>query len=182
MSPSPNTIALASVIGSASTAIAVPLINAAFQASGDRRRSRQEREAKDLDELRMILDHAAQTAFEFTRLLVAFENLASQDYRPLGQKRQVLAERRMTLYTDNGRLVIRRGRNDRVVKAFGGWLESVDRVLAEFDRIWGPNGEPVIYSDEELDRLAKEHWHAYEAFLDAAQALVGSTLAPAIRG
>jgi hypothetical protein len=180
--PSSNTIALVAVVGSTSAAISVPLINGVFQRAIDRRRYRHEREAKDLDELRAMLDHAAQSAFEFTGLLILFEQLAAMDHRSLGERRQELTEMRSTLYTTNARFVIRRGREDDVVKAFGRWLGSVDRVLADFDRIWVPHGAPVVYGDDELELLAKDHWEAYEGFLDAAQALVGSTLAPAING
>ncbi|MGN6190276.1 MAG: hypothetical protein ACTHOE_15405 [Conexibacter sp.] len=178
MPPSSNTIALVAVVGSTSTAIAVPLLNGLYQAKSDRRRYRNEQEAKDLDELRALLDHVAQTAFEFTRHLVTLENLAAEDRRPLGERRHVLAEMRSTLYAANGRLVIRRSRKDRVVVALGAWLASVDQALAEIDLIWGPRGgEPFAYTEEQLAVLAHEHWGTYEAFLDAAQALVGSTLA-----
>lgn len=65
MAPDPNTIALVSVIGATSTAIAVPLINALYAKRADERRFAHERREKDLDERRALLDDCAQALSKY---------------------------------------------------------------------------------------------------------------------
>jgi hypothetical protein len=175
--PDANTLALVSVIGATSTAIAVPLINGYFQGRADRRRYEHERKATDLDELRELLDGSAATAFKFTNKLVTLERLAARDDARGNERYEELAAMRTELYNDNARLVIRLGRENDTVKAFGEWLRSVDHVMADYHESKAPRTEPFVPGQRQIEEWEREHWRAYEGYIDAAQTLVASPLA-----
>ena len=187
MPPDANTIALVSVIGATSTAVAVPIINGFFAAQADERRCGNERRQKDLDERRALLDdcaHALTDYVEATRSLTgrfAFSDPRTSEARTFASYEQAIDASilaKQCAYALNRRLVIRLGRDHEVVVAYGAVLRPLDEATADIalrisHREHGrPDGREEIMVRMSADEAV---WSgANEQYLDAATGLVGS--------
>ncbi len=157
--------------------LGTPALSALFQSRRDEGAAARMRSGKDLDELRSLLDELTATMYTHTTSLVALEVWMRQSTfgLPHAKSSPRVQTTRATLYTLNARLVIRRGRGDQLVKALGAYLKPTDDAIAEMDALW-PKNEPFDYADEQLEEHARLYWHAYEGFVDACKAEVGSRI------
>jgi hypothetical protein len=174
------------VIGAAATAIAVPLINAAFAPRGDQRRFNNERRQRDLDERRALLDDGAHALIDYidaTSSLVgrfAFSP-SSGETRKMDfymDKLDASIAAKALAYSLNRRLVIRLGRTNDVVVVYGHVLKMLDEATTDVGTritertLNRPDGrEELLVRQGALRRS----WDAgHERFLDTATDLVGS--------
>jgi hypothetical protein len=157
--------------------LGTPGLSALFQWRRDQGTAARVRSDKDLDELRGLLDELTATMYTHTMSLIALEAWMRQSTFGLSHAKSSprVQTTRATLYTLNARLVIRRGRDDQLLKALGVYLKTTDDAIAEMDALW-PKGEPFDYTDEQLEARARRYWHVYEGFVDACKAEVGSRI------
>lgn len=163
------------------TAVGVPVVNALAAAKADARRYRHERDARDLDELRDLLDEIALAIADYIGAAIALESThASISDReppliphaePALQSMRDAAARSHTL---NRRLIIRLGRNHRAVTALGVALKRLDEAASAVTYALAVDQprereEPAAMMDRRMS------WYeAHERYLDAACDLVGS--------
>lgn len=138
----------------------------------------RERRSRDLDELRELLDEITVVIHRHTKRVVAIEKWMqgstfhlphdedAPDSRPTREKVELL----------DARLVIRRGRDDRVlVRALRKYLAVTDAALDQVERVWNEQ-EPFDYDDDVLTARADKYWDAYKDFVDASKGVAGSEL------
>ena len=80
---------------------------------------------------------------------------------------------RHKLYASNARLVVRRGREDRLVVALGRYLKPTDEAMVELEVI-NDDHDVLDVTDEQLAERAARYWSAYEAFADECKAVAGN--------
>ena len=179
--PGTNTIALVSVIAGAVTAVSVPLITVVGQRRENRRRFEEDRLVKDFDELRILLDDCAQAINVYIGALERTENRYyesdTSDPGYYSEQLDYLRGRSATASHLNQRLVIRLGRQRPVVKAFGAAIAPLDAGYTQLKN-WIERRQPADKSLGQRQHVASSRKEAYENYLDAAQALVGSPVKP----
>lgn len=180
--PGPNTIALVSVIAGAATAVLVPVITVVGQRRESRRRFEEDRLVKDFDELRILLDDCAQAIIVYIQALERTENRYyesdTNDPGHYSEQLDWLRSRSDKASYLNQRIVIRLGRQRPVVKAFGAAIAPLDEAYI----LLKTSIERKQLADKRLGAMreheAASRKEAYEAYLDAAEALVGSPVEP----
>lgn len=176
-------VAVVSVVATALTAIAVPLLTAVAAHRRERQRFRHERLIRDFDELRALLDEAAESIDPYIDAVASMESAhstAQQDDDPLElmPKLAPFQEARRHVRTLNGRLVIRLGREHPVVAAYQQAIEVVGKAGSEVATMIALE-QPVSPELKTLRVERRMNWYAaYEGFLDAAVGLVGSPVEP----
>ncbi len=176
--PGTNTIALWAVIATAATAIAT----VGGSLWENQRRFRQDRLAKDLDELRILLDDCAQAIFIYTQALQRtekrYDESDTDDPDHYSKQLFYLRGRDETASYLNQRIVIRLGREHEVAEAFGAAIkplyDAYTLLMTSIEsRQMAAHGETA-----KREQQAASRKQAYEAYLDAAHALVASTVEP----
>lgn len=183
MPPDAETIALVSVVVTGVTAVGVPVVNAVAAAKADARRYRHEREARDLDELRDLLDDAALSISGYIATAIALESAhgtVSDREPPLlphaEARLNAMRDAASQSHTLNRRLVIRLGREHRAVTALGLCLKRLDEAMGAVSTdlaldVPREKEDPVVLVARRMS------WHeAHEHFLDVACELVGSPI------
>lgn len=182
-----STIALVSVIGTTSTAIAVPLINGWYAKRSDERRFANERRQGDLEERRALLDDCAQALTDYISATgsvmsrYAFADPKIPEALDLDFYMETLDKNivaKVHAYALNRRLLIRLGRGREVVVAYSEALALLDKSTTEIaTRIAERTGGKPDRRDEVIpfmDKLQASWDSAQDRFLDAATNLVGS--------
>jgi len=165
------------ILTTGAVGLGTPAIAAFFQWLRDKGAAAREREAKDLDELRALLDELSAACYRHATKLISLEKWMQRSFLSLPNptKAPNTTGTRRELYTLNARLVIRRGRDDRLVKSLGNFLRRTDEAVKEIGDLWTAN-EPFDYDDDQLDQRAHSYWEAYERFVDESKEIAGSTL------
>jgi hypothetical protein len=192
--PDPNTIALVSVIAGASTAIAVPLINASMQRGQDQRRfahelelsrkaAEREQHQRDFQELRQLLDETDVALVKFIEAIGSMESrLHTAETTDIAHFTENLAgfhETRDALWPLSSRLHIRLSSDSEVLQA-----------LSHAQKVVGSSGAEAMamitleqaVSMPDLDTLGarRSEWYtARQDYLDATQNLVRSSVSVA---
>jgi hypothetical protein len=169
------TTAELAVLVSGAVGLGAPTISAAFQRSRDKDAVERDRETRDRDELRALLDETAAALHIRTEQLILLEQwmrastlrLPKTDEHP-----EVEASTGPLLSTLEARLVIRRGRGDALVDAFTTYIELTDGALEEIDEGWARQ-EPFDFDDSQLEGRADRYRGAFEAFVDRAKETLG---------
>jgi hypothetical protein len=180
--PGTDTIALVAVIAGAATAIFVPCITLWGQRLENRRRFEEDRLVKDFDELRILLDDCAQASIVYIQALERTENRYDEsdtnDPGHYSEQLDWLRGRSDKASYLNQRIVIRLGRERPVAKAFGAAIAPLDEAYA----LLKTSIEGKQLADKrpgaKREHEAASRKEAHEAYLDAAQALVGSPVEP----
>lgn len=179
----PAADAESSVVDTAQLAIVVsgvvgigsPIVAGVVGRANESQKTRRERAAHDVDDLREVLDGLLPVMFDHTNRVISLER--SMQASAFGLLREEPAPEtrasRRELYAANARLVVRRGRDDRLVRSLGDYLRVTDEAVAEIDQLWDAH-EPFGYDDAQLGRRARSYWDAYEAFADMSTAVAGS--------
>jgi prefoldin subunit 5 len=186
--PSAETVAIVSVAVSGAVGIGTPLLASRRESQQEERRFRNERLTKDLDELREVLDNAAEglsTYIDAARDLAARyafdESNQLSDFMPY---LTASVDAKKASYVLNRRLVIRLGRGHYVVKAYGVGIRLLDEAATDIaTRI--TKRTSALTADTRDERLrfvagqeARDHsfYEANDRYLDAATKLVGSPI------
>jgi len=161
------------IIVTGAVGLGAPAIAQTFERFREKDRRKSARAEKTADELRGLLDALTGTMFEHTQLLVTLESwMRDSTIRPSGESPTGpgpdTRPTRRELYTLNGRLAIRRGRDDGLVKALGDYLKPTDEAIAEIERLWAHH-EPFDCDDDALKDRASLYRQRYEDFVDAAK-------------
>lgn len=183
-------IALAGLAVAGLSTIVTPWLTGRLEEKRESRRFLRERIVSDFDELRVLLDHAAEAlnAYMFaTRSLTGrYTFLDAMDMDVYKPEMDANIDAREAIYALNRKLVIRLGREHPVVTKFGDALKLLDEASMGAARgISGRThrGEPILpwhienYAKREQEREERSA-EAHERFLDAATALVGSPVEP----
>jgi hypothetical protein len=154
--------------------LGTPAISAYFQRLRDRDAARRERQSKDRDELRGLLDEATAAMHEWTEDLISLEHW--MQLRTFGLPRSKRASeldpgKRADLATLEARLVIRRGRGDVLVSAFRDYIETTDAGKSEIDASWFQD-EPFDCSDDQLAERAECYRARFGVFVDKSREIV----------
>jgi hypothetical protein len=194
--PDTTVIAVAGIAGTALT----PLIAGRVQRGSDQRRFAAERADRDLDERRALLDTAAQ---ELSSFIEAVEkglqtSALEQDWshETWHETIEPMRRHRDGVHVMNQRLVIRLGRRNPVVTAFGTATALSDRAAGVMMQRVAMTTDAALraVAAGEMELKALGHTAleedgprvaalraAHDAFLDAATALVGNPYEPAER-
>jgi hypothetical protein len=165
------TTAELAIVVTGTVGLGSPAIAHAFELIRERRRREGALAEKKADEMRSLLDSLTGTMFEHTGQLITLELWMSDSAMSrFSNNRPAPAVRstRRELYTLNGRLVIRRGRQDELVTALRDYLRPTDEALAEIDASW--EKAEFFYTEKELNERASLYWQKYEDFVDTAKA------------
>jgi hypothetical protein len=141
----------------------------------EKQQADRERARRDFEDLRALLDKLTPAMFDHTNLLLRLEEWM-QDRATRRQRVDSppdLEASRRQLYMLNARLVIRRGREDALVKSLGVYLKISDESRDEIGQLW-EDDLSFDYSDKQLAERAGRYWSAYEAFTDDCKSVVGS--------
>jgi len=180
--PGTNTIALWAIIAGAVTAVSVPLITVVGQRRENRRRFEEDRLVKDFDELRILLDDCAQAILIYTQALQRtekrYDESDTDDPDHYSEQLSYLRGRDEIASYLNQRIVIRLGREREVAKSFGAAVKPLYDaytllVTSIESKQMAAHGETA-----KREQQAASRKQAYEAYLDAAHALVASTVEP----
>ena len=163
------------IVVTGAVGILAPAVAAGFGWLREKQQARRERVAKDLDDLRALLDELMPLMYDHTQQLIALESWLQRDTFGLPRAKAAPPQGvlRRDLYALNARLVIRRGRDDVLVASLSAYLKVTDEALAEIHAL-RERGEPFDYNDERLEQRAHSYWRAYEAFGDTCKSVVGS--------
>jgi hypothetical protein len=155
--------------------LGAPSIAAFFQWLRDKGGAERERWSKDREELRTLVDELCAATYQHTLLLTSLEAWMHRSFLGLPNEKTgpSTGATRRELYTLNARLVVRRGREDDLVRILGAYLKLTDEAIKEIGDLWMAN-EPFDYGDEQLAVRAHEYWAAHEAFIDASKRLLDS--------
>jgi hypothetical protein len=169
------TTAELAIIVTGTVGLGAPALAAFFGWLREKQHAKRERVAKDLDDLRALLDELLPTMFDHTNRLLALEGWMRDQTirRDREDPAPSTADTRRQMYASNARLVIRRGRDDVLVTSLGRYLKVTDEAKAELDTIYAEN-DVFDLSDEELEQRAHVYWQAYEDFGDTCKSVVGS--------
>lgn len=164
------------IVVSGAVGLGAPSITALFTHLRENRQAGREQAAKNLDDLRELLDDLLPMMFTHTSVLIRHELwMRDRTVTPSdpGPAPPPLDDSRRQLYTANVRLIIRRGREDRLTRALRQYLRLVDEGQAEIGKVWDTN-DVFDQSDEQLAHRSSTYWDAYEAFADECTEVVGA--------
>jgi hypothetical protein len=166
------------IVVTGAVGLGAPSLAALFGWLREKQHAQRERVEKDLDDLRDLLDQLLPLMFEHTQRLLAFERWVrdATTRRSHADAAPNLIETRRTLYAYNARLVIRLGRDHRLVTVLGHYLKDVDEAWSHVGQI---HEEHDVFDadDAELAKRARLYWFTYEGVVDAAKAVVGTVTA-----
>lgn len=171
-------IALASVGVSGATAIFAPVIAARQARRNEAQKFRHERLIRDFDELRSLLDEAAEAIEPYINAVAGMESAHSGSYNPqdrkLFDKIGPFSEARERVRRLKARLLIRLGRENPVLVAYDRAINVIGEAGTEVATMIALE-QPATDGLRTVRPERRLGWYAaYEDFLDVAVQLVGS--------
>jgi hypothetical protein len=166
-------IAIVSVSVTAAASVGSLVIANWLEGKREARRVTRERRLRDTDELRELLDETVQMLHDQVRELVLFEVAFADPGRPVPTaERAELGNRRKGLGFMSARLAIRLGRTHLVTSRYEEALQTLDQGIRHADFIQFED-QPREDLSEGFEARAQNYRRLYDAFVDAAEQLVG---------
>lgn len=177
-------IAIASVLVTGSTAILVPLITARAERARTEQSFRHERLIRDFDELRSLLDEAAEQIPAYLNAVASMESRhttsKSTEVAHYADEITTYREVRDEIRRLRARLIIRLGRTHAVVGSFQEAVDPIDQAGNEV-MVMITLEQPATEELAELRPRPRGGWYrGYKRYLDAAAGLVGSPVEPLV--